>query len=505
MSLPTLTENLAARAADRTEAIALTDPDETVDYGTLWTRAHRVAGALTSAGVTDGDRIAHLAPDSRHFYELLYGAALIGAVVVPISPRLSADEARYIVTHSGSRLAVTDRADILEGPIEIVQANRFAQWRDAADATSARLAEVDADTAVVQLYTSGTTGLPKGVVLAHRSFSAIRALLDRSGLDWIDFRTDDVSLTCMSVSHIGGLWWATQGLSAGVNIIVLPTFAPEAARRAIADRRVTITCVAPAMLMQLLEDDPELGEYATLRKVVYGGSPIGANLLTRAMDVTGADLVQIYGLTETGNTAVCLPPAAHRLADPPLHAAGHPYPGVGLSIRNACGDEVPTGATGEVFLRSPARMLGYFHNPEATTKTLSADGWVATGDAGYINDDGLLVIHDRVKDLIIVGGENVYPAEVEKAIGAHPDIRDCAVIGVPDDRWGESVHAFMVPRPGSDVTVGAVARSLRGSLAAYKAPASYEFVNEIPRNPAGKPLRRSLREPFWSAFHRSVN
>ncbi|MCX0272953.1 AMP-binding protein [Nocardia zapadnayensis] len=503
----TLVAALAHNAATRTRWPALIDGSGPVEYGVLEARSRAVARALRAAGIEAGDRVLYLAQDTVAVYELLYGCARIGAVLIPVNWRLTTTEIGFILDHSGVRFVVTETPDRLgKTCATVVTLPDYPAWRDAAPEAVSEDFPATTDTPVVQMYTSGTTGRPKGVVLAHRTFFAVRTLLDEAGLDWIDWRADDVGLIALPSFHIGGMWWATQGLNAGVTSVVLPSFTAAGAVASVRDHGITTSCFVPAMLLLMLsEPDTGPADFASLRKIVYGGSPIGPDLLARAVETFGCDFAQIYGLTETGNTAICLPPADHRPGRRMLHAAGRPYPGVGVQIRRLDGMAADPGESGEVLLHSPARMVEYFADPDATAATVTVDGWVRTGDAGYLDDEGYLVIRDRVKDLIIVAGENVYPAEVEKAIGAHPDVHDCAVVGAPDDRWGERVHAFVVPRPGTGLTTRGLVRFLTGRLAGFKVPSRYDFVEVIPRNPSGKILRRELRERFWADRDRRVN
>ncbi|WP_405179242.1 AMP-binding protein [Nocardia sp. NBC_01377] len=503
----TLVAALEHHAVISPRSRALIAGTDTLTYRELAARSRSVARALAAAGVGAGDRVVHLALDTPAVYELLYGCARLGAVLVPVNWRLAPEEIAYILGHSDAGVVVTDDPGRVGATgATVVEVAEYPAWRDRAPDRAVGEFSATSDTPVVQMYTSGTTGRPKGVVLAHRSFFAVRGLLDSAGLDWIDWRADDVGLIALPSFHIGGMWWATQGLNAGVANVVLPVFTAVDAIRAVRENAVTTSCFVPAMLLLMLSE-PGVGasEFASLRKIVYGGSPIGPDLLARAVEVFDCDFAQIYGLTETGNTAICLPPADHRADRRRLDAAGLPYPGVDIEIRDEDGTPRAPGESGEVFVRSPARMVEYFADPDATAATLSPEGWIGTGDAGFLDDGGYLVIRDRVKDLIIVAGENVYPAEVEKAIAAHPGVHDCAVVGAPDDRWGERVHAFVVARPGTEVTTRDLARFLAGRLAGFKVPSRYEFIDVVPRNPSGKILRRELRERFWAGRDRRVN
>jgi long-chain acyl-CoA synthetase len=474
-----------------------------LSFAELARRSVAVSQALADAGVGRGDRVVHAATDSPALYELLYGCARLGAVLVPVNWRLASEEVDYIVDHAGARVLVTGRTDLTAQTV--VKVDSFAAWRDRAPVLELPEIFVDRDTPVVQMYTSGTTGRPKGVVLAHRTFTAVRELLDDAGLDWIDWREGDVSLIALPGFHIGGMWWATQALNRGIPSVVIPRFRAGDAAAAVRENGVTVSCFVPAMLLMMLSE-PGLtkSDFATIRKIVYGGSPIGPDLLSQAIDTFGCDFAQIYGLTETGNTAVCLPPNEHLPGRERLHAAGRPYPGVSVSIRDPEGTELPRGSCGEVYLRSPAQMLEYFGNPAATTQTI-VDGWIRTGDAGYLDDDGFLVIRDRVKDLIIVTGENVYPAEVEKTINAHPAVHDSAVVGAPDVQRGECIHAFVVAKPDEVLLIDDLEQFLTQRLARFKVPRTFHVTDAIPRNPSGKILRRSLREQFWAGMGRQIN
>jgi long-chain acyl-CoA synthetase len=500
-----------ANAARLPEHPALVCGRRVLTYVELEERTARLAGALHAVGAGPGTRLAHFARDSERYYELLLACAKTGAVLVPVDWRLTAGEVEHILTDSGARLLFTDSAS---APVaaELAQHLDHTVVLDAPEADRWWAGEPvldpvddDPERALVQIYTSGTTGAPKGVVLADRTFGAIANLLAEHDLDWIDWRAPDRSLLGVPGFHVGGIWWAAQGLRAGVTNVVVPAFDSQHVVEVIRTLRITTTCVVPAML-RMLVDEPGAGpaDFASLRKVVYGGSPISDVLLARCLRTFGCELAQIYGLTESGNTAVCLPPAEHRPGSPRLGAAGLPYPGVSLKVIDDAGTPLPAGTVGQVCVRTPARMIGYWNQPEKTASTL-VDGWVHTGDAGYLDEDGFLYICDRIGDTIIVAGENVYPAEVEKALCRHPGVRDAAVVGAPDDTWGESIHAFVVPREPGAPTPVELSGFLRTELAGFKVPTHYEFTDVLPRNPSGKILRRTLRDELWATRQRKVN
>lgn len=505
----TLHVGLTSWAQRYPDRVSLTCEDESVTYEELLGRSLRVAGALDELGVGPHDRVAYLGRDSIAFYEILYACAHVGAVLVPVNWRLAAVEVDFVVKDSGARVLFTDQptADHAATVLHSIDTSGapFAQWRDAQRPFLPAGAVWTRDDPVVQIYTSGTTGHPKGVVLAHRTFFAVRELLDAAGLDWIDWKHNDINLIALPSFHIGGLWWATQGLNAGVVNVIIPSFSAAAALAAIRSRHISTTCLVPAMMHMIISEvSCSKTDFRSLRKVVYGGSPIGRALLTRAQTILDCHFAQIYGLTETGNTALCLPPAEHGVSMTRIEAAGRPYPGIEIAIVDSDGLPTPEGDIGEILVSSPARMIEYFDRPDATADTL-VDGWIRTGDAGYIDSEGFLFIRDRVKDIVIVAGENVYPAEIERALTEHDHVRDAAVIGIPDDRWGESVLAFVQREPKSRLSIREVANHLTGRIAPYKMPARYEFIESIPRNASGKILRRSLRERYWTENERQVN
>ncbi|MGW4249307.1 long-chain-fatty-acid--CoA ligase [Nocardia sp. NPDC004722] len=492
-----------ARAHPNPAATAVICGDRALGYGELDRAADRIAAALLTAGLEPGARVAYLGLESVDYYATLLGCARAGMVLVPINFRLTAPEIAYILADSGTALLLVDaglREALGEQAIPVVTTEDLPHWYELHPAIASQR-PVRPDDAVVQLYTSGTTGLPKGVVLAHRSFFAVRDALADAALDWIDWRDGDVGLIGIPGFHVGGLWWATQGFAAGVTMVAMPRFDSGAAVRLVAQFGVTTVCVVPSMLRLMLDEPAAQRDGLTgvpdalagVRKVVYGGSPIPEALLRTAIDRLGCGFAQIYGLTETGNTAICLPPEAHRPGSPLLRAAGRSYPGFGVEIVDVHGTPLPTGEVGEIRLRTPGHMLEYWRNPEATADTLR-DGWIHTGDAGYLDADGYLFLCDRIKDLIIVAGENIYPAEIENVLAAHPAVADVAVIGRPDERFGERVHAVVALRPDAAATARELFEFCRERLAAFKIPVRFEFADVIPRNPSGKILRRELRD-----------
>jgi acyl-CoA synthetase (AMP-forming)/AMP-acid ligase II len=510
--LQTLVQTTSFHAQHQPATPAVLCEGRTLTYEQLHRESNRIAHALQAAGLKPGDRVAYLGKESEHYYEILFGCAKSGTVLVPVNWRLTAPEVSHILRDSGTRLLfledefgpIVEKMPTAPPETVVTLGERFSVWK--ASHPDTELPDLATpDTPVAQLYTSGTTGLPKGVVLAHRSFFAIRDALASEGLDWIDWRASDIALIGIPGFHIGGLWWATQNLNAGTTVVAMRAFAARRAVDLIRDLGITTACVVPAMLrMMLTEPGVSAKDFTTLRKTVYGGSPISETLLEESLAVLECEFAQIYGLTETGNTAVCLPPAAHVPGGSLMQAAGHPYPGVRSKVIDGDGRELPPGAVGEVCLATPARMVEYWGLPDKTAETL-VDGWIHTGDAGYVDEDGYIFIRDRIKDAILVAGENVYPAEIENVLEGHPGVAEAVVVGAPDERWGEYVHAFVVPVPGQQPSPRDLHTFLVPQLASFKLPARYEFIDSVPRNPSGKILRRELRDRFWGGSARKVN
>lgn len=483
-------------------------------------RASRVAQALRAEGVTPQDRVAILDKNAPAYFELLFGGGKVNAVNVAVNWRLAPPEMAAIVNDARARVLVVGEdffghlAQIEEGLAGVAKIVALGAHprHEAYEAWVARhpardpAVPVAADDVAMQLYTSGTTGLPKGVMLANANLGALLGDVPRS---W-DLDASSVNAVAMPLFHIGGSGWALAGMVQGCHSILFREFVPADVLRVLQEARVTNALFVPAMLHMLaLVPGAAGGDYAALRSVVYGASPITDDVLVRAMRTLRCRFIQVYGLTETTGAITQLDPADHDPGGPRAHllrSAGRPYPWVSLRIVDpATGREQPAGVVGEVWVRSVQVMRGYWNQPEETARVLAPDGWLRTGDAGYLDAEGFLYLTDRVKDMIISGGENVYPAEVENVLSAHPGVQDVAVIGVPDDRWGETVKAIVVPVPGVEVTPADLIAHARAHLAHYKCPTSVDFAETLPRNPSGKLLKRELREAYWRGRPRRIN
>lgn len=503
------------------EAMFVTD-DGTVTWAEMYERARRTGRALLEEGVRAGDRVGFLDRNGIDFFEVLFGASLAGAVTVPVNWRLSPPEMAAVIADAGAEVVVVGRdyddarKEIAEAVPDVgtwVRADELEAWRTARaapDAPDPGFEPTD-DEVVVQLYTSGTTGLPKGAMLTARNFAVILQAAD----EVFEVGPDTRSLVAMPLFHIGGTGWALAGMSRGGRTVVVRDLVPGDVLRVMERHGVTHAFFVPAVLGLLLAA-PEIAgvDLGSLRTIFYGASPISDDLLVRAMRGFGCRFAQVYGLTETTGAITTLLPEDHDPDGPRAHllrSAGRPFAHVELRIVHPeTGEELAAGQVGEVWTRSDQNMSGYWRKPDHTATVLTADGWFRTGDAGWLDEDGYLFLHDRIKDMIITGGENVYPAEVENALLAHPAVADAAVIGVPDERWGETVKAVVVAAPGAlgdqdEALAAEIIAATREHLAHYKCPTSVDFVGALPRNPSGKVLRRELREPYWVGHQRRVN
>jgi acyl-CoA synthetase (AMP-forming)/AMP-acid ligase II len=502
MSDVTLDHLLRDQAAARGAKTALIFEGESRSYADLERHAAQVARGLQARGLGPGDRVAYLGKNSLAYFELFLGALKAGAVTVPVNWRLAAPELAHILGNARPRMllveqafeaAAEEAAPHVERLVTGGPADGFAAWRDAQSREPVAVRSVES-APVLQLYTSGTTGRPKGALLTHRS---LLALSRDSGQmpDWRRWSSQDVSLIAMPVAHISGTGWGLWTLQHGATGVILREFDPLTVfERMVAHRVTKVMMVPTAMQIAVRHPLAATTDFSFLKYLFYGGAPLPLELLTECARVFGCGFVQMYGMTETSGTVVALAPEDH---DPSrgerLRSVGRALPGVELRIQGEGGEELPPGSVGEVAVRSAANMARYFEMPEATAETIDADGWLRTGDAGCLDGDGYLFLKDRVKDMIISGGENIYPAEVEQALYGHPAVAEVAVIGVPDEKWGEAVKAFVVPTAGATPDAAEIIAWAARRIAKFKLPKSIEWVTALPRNHMGKVLRRQLK------------
>ncbi len=501
-------------AAVQPDQLALSQDDRGWSYAALESRTAKVANALLAAGLSKGDRIAWIGKNSDLYFTLFYGAARVGIVMAPIGWRLAPPEWAFIINDTDAKLVFTGQGfDAVAGELhsQTPGVSRYLNEGEArAMIEQAHAAPFDPctpDDPVLQLYTSGTTGNPKGVPLSGRNLFALRKAAHDVELAYTKWEVGEVVLVAMPCAHIGGTGLGIMALAAGLPGHILAEFTPDGFFDAVEQRGITRLFIVPAALHILL-GHPRCAsvDYSQLKYILYGAAPMPLELLRQCIAMFGAQFIQAYGMTETTGTIVMLPPEDHDPAgNARMRSAGKALPGVELKIVDEAGNELPTGTVGELITRSSSNMKGYWNLPDASAQTIDAEGWVRTGDAAYLDADGYLFIHDRVKDMIISGGENVYPAEVESAIYGHPDVLEVAVIGVPDDKWGETVKAVCVAKPGATIDPASVITCARERIAGFKVPKSIDVIEALPRNASGKVLRKDLRAPYWVGFDRQVN
>ena len=492
-------------AAEKPDEEAIAFGERRVTWAQLDDRVRRAAGALRASGVGPGERFAVVDKNHLACLELTLAASLIGAVNTVVNFRLAAEELVHVLNDSTARVVVVGSE--FAGLLDEVR-DRLPHLREVIplggedDEYEARLAAADAvvearesepDDCFLQLYTSGTTGWPKGAMLTQRSMTAhTRALTPAYGMD-----ADSINVVAMPLFHVGGTSWALGGLSAGARTVLVREVVPAALLDLIESTRATHAFLVPAVIHALLEEG-ERARTATVSLDVlgYGGSPMPAPLMERVLSSLPTPLHSVYGMTEMSGVFCALGPDEHR-DEQRTHlraSAGRPLPGNEVRVvEPATGDDVERGELGEFWVRSQQRMSGYWNLPEATAETITPDGWLRTGDAGREDADGYLYIEDRVKDMIITGGENVYPAEVERVVLEFPGVAEVAVIGAPDEKWGEAVTAYVVCEQGESVDERALLDFTRSRLAHYKCPKSVSTVAALPRNATGKVLKRLLR------------
>ncbi len=503
-------------ARERPDATAQIFEERHTTYAGFDRNTSRVANALLGHDLPHQSRIGFLGKNSDHYFELLFGACKAGMVVVGINWRLAAPEVEYILNDAECQLLFVGAeyyamAEQIRGKCPHLKAviamdaphadwPQFADWRDAADDTDPGVPIADDDD-VIQLYTSGTTGHPKGVQLSNANFRAVFEVAEKAR--WGLFEAGGMTLTCMPVFHIAGANMGVLSLGQGATNLVMKEVDPAAILDVIPRYGVNYALFVPAVIL-VLTQNPRVREtdFSTLQKLFYGASPIAEDLLREATEIFGCEFFGLYGLTETTGAGTCLQPDDHAAGK--LRSCGRPYPGIEIEVRGVDGTALPPGEVGEIVIRHPVIMKGYWKRPEATAEAV-VDDWFHTGDAGYFDDEGYLYIHDRVKDMIVSGGENVYPAEVENAIFGHEAVADVAVIGVPDETWGEAVKAVVVLKNGASVDARDLIAYARTRIAGYKVPKTIDFIDALPRNPSGKILRRELRAPYWEGRTRQVN
>jgi len=512
---------------DRLAHWAAANPDgEAFTYlGRTWTwaqtdeRVRRLAGALKARGIGRGDVVSFLDKNHPACVELTMAAASIGAANAIINFRLAGDEVDYAVNDSGAKLLIVgselmplidkirDKLTNVEHIVELTpdgaDGDEYEAMLAAAEPTG-RDPEVEPTDVCLVMYSSGTTGHPKGVTLSQANMVA-HTLNAHEG--WA-FDDGDKNMVSMPLFHVGGSSYVLFGIHDGVPSVM--TRDPDGASLAGAIMQgANRTFLVPAVLAQVLQSgDDAIKLFGQLKTYCYGAAPMPLPLLRAAIKAwPDTDFIQVYGLTELCGVITHLLPDAHRDDAHPerLVSAGQVIPGAEVKVVDPESlEEVGTGENGELWFRTPQLMQGYLNKPEATAEVITDDGWFRTGDMGRVDADGYVYVEDRLKDMIISGGENIYSPEIERVLAEHPAVAEVAIIGVPDDRWGETVKAVVSLKPDTEATEEELIAFCREHLAHYKCPKSVDIIEALPRNPTGKILKKDLRKPYWEGRERKV-
>jgi long-chain acyl-CoA synthetase len=492
-----LAQALADTAGRRPDHIAIKLDDFEVSYAVLEQGAQRAAGWLRELGVEAGDRVGVMLPNVPHFPVTYYGALRLGAVVVPMNPLLKGREVEHYLTDSGAKVlfawqdfadAARAGADAAGAELILVEPQQFIQDLFQKDPVE-EIADRDSDDSAVLIYTSGTTGTPKGADLSHGNLgSNVETILS----SLIEMRDDDVILGALPFFHSFGQTCALNAcITAGATLTLIPRFDPDHALEIIERDKVTIFEGVPTMYVAMLHAS-KAGDADTssLRLCVSGGSAMPGEVLRAFEEKFGCKILEGYGLSETSPVASFNHPDRERK----VGSIGTPVEGVEMKVVDDEGNEVEQGEVGEIVIKGPNVMKGYWNKPDATAETIK-DGWFHTGDMAKVDEDGYFFIVDRKKDLIIRGGYNVYPREVEEILYEHPAVREVAVVGLPHDDLGEEVGAAVALKDGHDATAQELQAYARDNVAAYKYPRRVWFVDELPKGPTGKILKREIEVP----------
>lgn len=481
-------------------------------------RVRRLAGALAARGIGRGDVVAFLDKNHPACVETTLAAASLGAATAIINFRLAGDEIDYVLNDCGAKLiivgaemrdsidAIRDRLTHVEHVVEVTPEGGDGDEYEAMLASATphgRGADVSPQDVCVIMYSSGTTGNPKGIRLTQANLIAHTV-----NAGTFEFEPDDKNMVSMPLFHVGGSSYAQFGIHAGIPSIMTREVDGVSLAGAIM-AGATRTFLVPAVLAKVMEMGPDaITLFNRLRTFVYGASPMPPALLRQALqDFPDTDFVQVYGLTEVCGAVTQLSPEAHRDDTRPerLTSAGQPADQVEVRVVNPDTlEDVPAGKAGELWFRTPQLMEGYHNKPEATAEAITPDGWFRTGDIGRVDDGGFVFVEDRLKDMIISGGENIYSVEVERALTDHPAVSDAAVFGIPDEKWGETVKAVVELSPGRESSPEELIAWCRDKLAHYKCPRSVDIMEVLPRNPTGKLLKKDLRRPYWENRERAI-
>lgn len=498
-----LTEFIEYHAKVRPDSPILFQGDERLTFFQAVEEARQIASWLQAEGVGAGDRVAILGENSIDHILLLLASSHLRAVMVPLNYRLAAPELVDVLEDAGAKLLVISDPAMESLKTSLQKAmksdTRIVNRLGRGPALRLHDRAGDEQDTIIQLYTSGTTGRPKGVQISHNNVEALTVsstltYLSKPGMGTLD-------LVVAPLFHIGGLGSALIPIMSGGAVILHRQFDPEAVVRDIEHYGVNTLFLVPAMIQAILTAVPDIDkrDFSSLKQLTYGASPISPSLLQLALDLLGCKFIQLFGMTETTGAVVALTPEDHEraLAEMPelLQSCGRAMAGVDIRICNSEGIPLPAGETGEIVIRSGNNTRGYWQRPEETGRTIK-NGWIHTGDAGYMDEEGYLYIRDRIKDMVVTGGENVYPVEVERVLAGHPSVLEVAVIGVPDKQYGEALLAICTLNRKCKLTVEDLVGFCRGKIAGYKIPRQLALMDSLPRNPSGKILKTALRERY---------
>lgn len=488
-------------------------------YAEAKSRSDGIAEVLVGAGLRHGDRVACLMRNGADIALLMYAVSRLGVVAVPLNYRLAPREWAALIADSTARVILADAefhealdVESVEITMRIGCGGGSGDWIPldtllAGPRPALPPVAIDGEDILFQMYTSGTTGRPKGALLSHRCIMA--SMFQGSLARPYSLSPGDRILIALPMFHASALTTALGAASSGATLVIHKEVDPLAIVCALADDRIAVSGMVPAVLQFMLTGVPGIADmrFPHLKFLGYGAAPIAEPVLRQAMAVFGCHFAQGYGMTELAGSCCMLTEADHAraLAGRPelLRSTGRPLPGVELCIAGPDGEDLAPGETGEILVRGPQMMSGYWNMP-AETAAATTGGWMHTGDAGYIDVEGYLYIRDRVKDMIVSGAENIYPAEIEAVLYGHPAIAEAAVIGVPDPRWGETVMAVVALKPGMAAEAAELDGFCRDRLGGFKVPRRYRFVEALPRNAAGKILKRELRAEFWDEGGRQI-
>jgi acyl-CoA synthetase (AMP-forming)/AMP-acid ligase II len=492
----TIAELLRWRAQRHPSLDAIWYDGKSQTYAELDESSSQLAGAFVEKlNLSPGDRVAILDKNCAAYVELFFALDKAGLVAAPLNWRLTPHEVKLIIDDVKPKLIVTGPEFKATASASGVPAMTFDELpRGGTDPRR------DADGAVsCQFCTSGTTGLPKGAMLTGWNVLNVGFCL---AMEMPEIREGGRHLVCLPLFHIGGAGWAIWAMQAGSTAIIVRETVPEQLLKTMVEQKVETALLAPTLMLFLCELPGARTADSALRHITYGTAPVSPDLLRRSIETFKCRFSQLYGLTETTGPITALPHEHHD--GERMLSCGRPMFGGHVRIIDAEGKDLPPRQVGEILYRGESLMAGYWQREKETAHAIR-NGWLHTGDAGYLDEEGFIFLKDRVKDMIVSGGENVYPAEVEAVLMGHPHVLECAVIGVPDATWGETVKAVVVRRKGTDLSETALIEWSREKLAGFKRPRSVDFTEALPRNASGKLLKRTLREPYWTGLTRRVN